>query len=141
MKGEFKLKLKGIGPLEYHLGCKYKLDKDNTLVTQPMKYINKNLEAYKKMFPSENFLNVKAPLKKNDHPKIDNTELCKKEQITKYMCSIGQLQWAVALGRFDILLQVISMSTFRVAPKNWTPREDEQAIWVSFRNQRLCYYI
>ena len=31
---------------------------------------------------------------------------------------IGQLQWAVTLGRYDILEQVMSMSRFRLAPKN-----------------------
>ena len=53
LKGYFKLRSKGDGPLEYQLGCNYKLHKDNTLVAQPLKYINKILEAYKKMFPNE----------------------------------------------------------------------------------------
>ena len=35
LKEKFKLKIKGDGPLEYHLGCNYKLDKDGTLVAQP----------------------------------------------------------------------------------------------------------
>ena len=82
LKGKFKLKIKGDEQLEYHLSCDYKLDKDNTLVAQPIKYINKILEAYKKMFSNDNFLNVKAPCKKNDHPELDNTELCNKEQTT-----------------------------------------------------------
>ena len=43
LKENFKLKFKGHGPLEYHLGCDYKLDKDSTLVAQPTKYINKIL--------------------------------------------------------------------------------------------------
>ena len=94
LKEKFKLKIKGHGPLEYHLGCDYKLDKDNTLVAQPIKYINEILEAYKKMFPNNEFHNIKAPLKKNDHPELDNTELCNEELITKDMCMIGQLQWA-----------------------------------------------
>ena len=64
LKEKFKLKIKGDGPLEYHLGCYYKLDKDNTLVAQPIKYINKILESYKKMFPGENLHNIKAPLEK-----------------------------------------------------------------------------
>ena len=32
LKTKIKLKIKGDGPLEYHLGCDYKLDKDGTLV-------------------------------------------------------------------------------------------------------------
>ena len=35
LKEKFKLKIKGDGPLEYHLGCDYKLDKDGTLIAQP----------------------------------------------------------------------------------------------------------
>ena len=89
LKEKFKLKIKGDGPLEYPLGCDYKLDKDGTLVAQPTKYINKILESYKKMFPNENFINAKSPLEKNDHPELDNSKLCNEEQITKYMCMIG----------------------------------------------------
>ena len=118
LKGKFKLKIKGDGPLEYHLGCDYKLNKDNTLVAQHTKFINKILEAYKKMFPKENFLNIKAALEKNDHPELDNTELSNKEPITKYICMIGQLQWAVTLSRFDLLAHVMSMSRVRLAPKD-----------------------
>ena len=29
---------------------------------------------------------------------------------------VGQLQWAVTLGRYDILAHVMSMSPFRLAP-------------------------
>ena len=33
------------------------------------------------------------------------------------MCMIGQLQWAITIGRYDILTHVKSMSRFRLAPK------------------------
>ena len=69
------------------------------------------------MFPNENFINAKSPLEQNDHPEPDNSELCNEEQITKYMSMIGQLQWAITLGRYDILAQVMSMSRFRLAPQ------------------------
>ena len=117
MKEKFKLKIKGDGLLEYHLGCDYKLDKDGIFVAQPTRYINKILESYKKMFPDENFINAKSPLEKNDHPELDNSELCKEEQKTKYMCMTGQLQWAITPGRYDILALVMSMSRFRLASK------------------------
>ena len=69
------------------------------------------------MFPDENFINAKSPLEKNDHPELDNCELCNEEQIMKYMSMIGQLQWVITLGRYDIIAQVMSMSRFRQAPK------------------------
>ena len=35
----------------------------------------------------------------------------------KSMSMISQLQWAITLGRCDILAQVMSMCRFRLAPK------------------------
>ena len=69
------------------------------------------------MSPNENFHNIKTPLEKNDHPELENTELCNEDQVMKYMCMIGQLQWAVMLGRYDILAHVMSMSRVKLAPK------------------------
>ena len=94
-----------------------KLNKDGTLVAQPIRYINKILESYVKMFHDENFIDAKSAIETNDHPELDKPELCNEEQITKYMCMIGQLQWAITLGRYDILAQVMSMSRFRLGPK------------------------
>ena len=50
------------------------------------------------MFPGETFPHVKSPLEKNDHPELDNTDLSNEDLIIKYMCMIGQLQWAATLG-------------------------------------------
>ena len=36
---------------------------------------------------------------------------------TKYLTMVGQLQWLVTLGRFDIHAQVATMSRFRAAPR------------------------
>ena len=33
------------------------------------------------------------------------------------MCMKGQLQWAITLGRYDILAHVMSKSRYRLAPK------------------------
>ena len=137
LKEKFKFKIKGDGQLEFHLGCDYKLDKDGTLVAQPIRYINKIIESYKKMFPDKNFINAKSPLEKNDHPELDNSELCNEEQITKYMCMIGQLQWAITFGRHDILPQVTSMSRFRLVPKTGH-FENEEIIWISCEDQTIC---
>ena len=38
LKEKFKFKIKYDGPLEYHLGCDYKLDKDNTSGTSHKVY-------------------------------------------------------------------------------------------------------
>ena len=45
------------------------------------------------------------------------------EQITQYMSMIGQLQWAITLGRYDILAQVM---TCPCLDSDWHPKLD---IW------------
>ena len=50
LKKKYNLKLKGVGPLEYHLGCTYKKDHDGTLAADPRRYVNKILESYERMF-------------------------------------------------------------------------------------------
>ena len=110
---KFKLKINGDGPLEYHLAS----HKGGMLVAQPIRYINKILKSYKKKFRDKNLINTKSPLEKKDHPELDNPEFCNEEQITKYMCMIGQLHWGITLDRYDILTHVMSMARFRLSPK------------------------
>ena len=114
LKDKHKLRIKRDGPLEYHLGCDYQLDPDGSLVSLRKKYISKILDSFTKMFPGETLPNVRSPMEKNDHPELDHSELASEELIMKYMCMIGQLQWAVTLGRFDILAHVMSMSQLRL---------------------------
>ena len=112
-----KFKLKGVGPLTYHLGCNYYRDAlDGTLSYRPKKYIDKLVDQYKAMYgisPKE----YKSPLEKGDHPEIDLSEELDNEGIKKYQTMIGCLQWAVSLGRFDIQTATMTMSRFCVAPR------------------------
>ena len=117
LKKDFKLKVKGDGPLSHHLGEDYTRDKDNTLVCQPKKYIERLHESYHSMFKQHPPKNMRTPLDKNDHPELDYTELLKSKSIQHYLTMIGQLQWLVTLGRYDIYAQVTTMSRFRSAPR------------------------
>ena len=46
LKEQFKFKLKGVGPLKYHLGCDYFRDNNGTLCYGPRKYIDKIMGQY-----------------------------------------------------------------------------------------------
>ena len=69
------------------------------------------------MFKQSPPKNMRTPLDKNDHPELDDSELLKGDSIQHYLTMIGQLQWLVTLGRFDIHAQVTTMSRFRSAPR------------------------
>ena len=117
LKEDFKLKVKGDGPLSHHLGADYTRDKDNTLVCHPKKYIERLAESYHSMFKRNPPKNMRTPLDKNDHPELDDSELLNGDSIQHYITMIGQLQWLVTQGRFDIHAHVTTMSRFRSAPR------------------------
>ena len=116
LKKKYNLKLKGVGPLEYHLGCTYKKDPDETLAADPRRYVNKILESYERMF-MEKPRKSRPPLEGGDHPELDTSELCDEHQTKQFQTLIGQLQWLLSLGRFDIAVHVMSLSRFRAQPR------------------------
>ena len=76
-----------------------------------------DFNTYHSMFKQDPPKNMRTPLDKNDHPELDDTELLTGESIQHYLTMVGQLQWLVTLGRFDIHAQVTTMSRFRSAPR------------------------
>ena len=105
LRSKYNLKVKGDGLLTYHLGADDYHDPDGTMVCQPKKYIEKLKETYIRLFNTEPSKGLKTPLEKND------------QQVNHYLTMVGQLQWLIALGRFDIQSQVISISRFRAQPR------------------------
>ena len=60
------------------------------------------VENYKHLFKEKpKFVN--SPLEVGDHPELDDTPLLDQAGITQYLSLIGQLQWLISLGRFDIM--------------------------------------
>ena len=108
LKKKYNLKLKGVGPLEYHLGCTYKKDPDGTLAADPRRYVNKILESYEKMF-KEKPRKSRPPLEGGDHPELHTSEFCDEHQTKQFQTLIGQLQWLISLGHSDIAVHVMSL--------------------------------
>ena len=102
--------------MTYHLGADYFEDPDGTFVSQPKKYIDKLADTYKRLFNEDPPKGYKTALEKNDHPELDTSEILEGDMAAKYLTMVGQLQWLVSLGRFDIHAQVATMSRFRAAP-------------------------
>ena len=116
LKKRYNLKLKGVGPHEYHLGCTYKKDPDGTLAADHRRYVNKILESYERMF-KEKPRKSRPPLEGGDHPELDTPELCDEHQTNQFQTLIGQLQWLISPGHFDIDVHVMSLSRFRAQPR------------------------
>jgi hypothetical protein len=110
-------KLKGTGPVIYHLGCDYFRDEDGILCVAPLKYIDRMADTYRELFGVAPKQNIQSPMEKGDHPELDDSPLLEEDGIHKYQSLIGTLQWTISLGRFDIATAVMTMSSFRVAPR------------------------
>ena len=67
-------KLKGIGPIEYHLGMTFHRNKDGALSISPRKYIDKIVVTYQQLFGTKPSTKALSLLKKGDHPEIDDSE-------------------------------------------------------------------
>ena len=83
----------------------------------PQKYIECLAQTYEQMFGAHPSQKCYSPLEKGDRPELDTSELLDHHGIEQYQSLLGSLQWAISLGRFDIATAVMSMSSFRAAPR------------------------
>jgi hypothetical protein len=111
-----KFKLKGTGPLTFHLGCDFIRDEEGYLCMAPKKYIQRMVDNFEMMFGYKPTTKYRSPLEKNDHPELDDTPELDPTGVRQYQSLIGSLQWAISLGRFDIATAVSTLSRFRAQP-------------------------
>jgi hypothetical protein len=115
---DYKFKLKATGLIEFHLGCDFFRDEEGISCFAPHKYIDKLIASYERMFVSKPKTNkITSPLVKGDHPEIYDSAFLEEEGIQQYQSLIGQLRWAISLGRFNIAVAIMTMSAFRPAPR------------------------
>jgi hypothetical protein len=117
LKEEHKFKLKGTGDIAYHLGCNCFREDDGTLCMAPRKYIEKMLGNYERRFGEKPKLNIYSPLKKGDHPEVDDSDFLDIQGTQQYQSIIGSLQWSISLGRLDICTAVMTLSSYCSIPR------------------------
>jgi hypothetical protein len=88
------------------------------LCLKPRKYIDRMVATYEQMFGEKPSLKgCSSPLEKNDHPELDDSDLCDADEVKQFQSLVGSLQWAVSLGRIDITTAVMTLSRFRSMPR------------------------
>ena len=117
LTGKYQFKLKGTGPLKFHLGCDYFRDADGVLCVSPKTYIKRFLKSFERIFGEKPKCRYKAPLEEGDHPELDDSEEATMDITKLYQSLIGGFQWIYALGRFDIGTATMTMASFRAAPR------------------------
>ena len=67
----YNFKLKGSGPLDFHVGCGFNRDSTETLCMDPGKYIDRMIESYEQHFGVKPDMKHRSPLQKGNHPELD----------------------------------------------------------------------
>jgi hypothetical protein len=80
LESNHNLKLKGTGPIKFHLGCDFNREDDGTVHFGPKTYIDKMLSNYERIF-KEKPCEYSSPLEKNDHTELDDLALLSNEGI------------------------------------------------------------
>ncbi len=118
LENKYKFKVKDTGPLEFHLEANFEREPDGILCMSPTKYITERLvTGYQNMFGEKPSTIAHSPLEHGDHPELDESDLLDEDGVQKYQSLIGSLQWTISLGRFDVACAVMTMSSFRAAPR------------------------
>ena len=123
IQSKFKLKNNTIQEPDMYLGAqlqKRDITGQTCWTMTSNKYIEsiiKNAEERLKSSGSHLPTNCITPLKSGYRPELDTSEPLKSNEITAYQEIIGELRWAVELGRIDIHLEVTLMSSFLASPR------------------------
>ena len=117
LKDKYKFKLKGTGPISFHLGMDIYRKNYGTLCIAPRKYIEKIIADFERMFGESPKQNVHLLIEKGNHPELDTSDFLGSNALEDYQSLIGLLQWVVFIGRFDVTTAVMTLSGFRAAPR------------------------
>ena len=109
-------KLKGTGEINVLLGCNFFRDDDGRLCYSPKNYLLKMETQYKLLFGTSP-KHYASPLEENDHPELDESDFLNETDTQIYQSLIGSAQWIIQIGRFDIAVHVMTLSSFRAQPR------------------------
>jgi len=84
-------KLKGTGPIEYHLGMTFRQNEHGLLEITPRRYIDKMVDTYMRLFGTKPSTKPLSPLEKGDHPEIDDSEFLDDDGTQTYQSLVGAL--------------------------------------------------
>ena len=133
----FKFKKDKIEPPEFYLGAR--MEKKNlnggkvwTMTSKDyIKAIIQNLEErLKKRGIKLPIKNVNVPISASYVPETDQSEELKTDDITMFQELIGELRWAIEIGRVDILTENVNALSLPSITSPWTSRTGDSYLCI-----------
>jgi hypothetical protein len=109
-------KLKGTGPINFHLGQSFSRNEDGEMEISAKCYVDKMMDTYVQLY-GEKLRKASSPLEQNDNLEMDDSPFLGQDETQQFQSLIGAMQWAVSIGRLDIATAVMSLSSFRTMPR------------------------
>jgi hypothetical protein len=116
LQKKYNFKLKGTGPIDFHLGQSFSRNEDGEMEISAKHYVDKMMDTYVQLY-GEKPRKASSPLEQNDHPEMDDSPFLGQDETQQFQSLIGAMQWAVSIGRLDIATAVMSLSSFRTMPR------------------------
>ena len=105
----WNIKLKGTGPLLYHLGCGSSRDVNGVICMDVTKYVQRMEDSYERIFGQKLTQDITSPLEKNGHPELDDSPFLDDKWTQIYQSMIGSTQWTVLTGHFELNSAVMTL--------------------------------
>jgi hypothetical protein len=116
LQNKYNFKLKGTGPIDFHLGQSFSWNDDGEMEISAKRYVDKMIDTYVQLY-GEKPRKASSPLEQNDHPEMDDSPFLGQDKTQQFQSLIGAMQWAVSIGRLDIATAVMSLSSFCAMPR------------------------
>jgi hypothetical protein len=101
LERKYKFKLKGMGPISFHLSMGFFCDEEGVLCLSPKQYIKQMISTYVTLSGVKPSMKYSSPLEKGDHPETNDTEFLDPIGTQQYQSLIRALQWSVSIGWFE----------------------------------------
>jgi hypothetical protein len=117
LQKKYNFKLKGTGPIDFHLGQSFSWNEDGEMEISTKRYVDKVMDTYVQLYGEKPRRKASSPLEQNDHLEMDDSPFLGQDETQQILSLIGAMQWAVLIGRLDIATVVMSLSSFRAMPR------------------------
>jgi hypothetical protein len=94
LQKKYNFKLKGTGPIDFHLGQSFSQNDDGEMEISAKCYVDKMIDTYVQLY-GEKPRKVLSPLEQNDHPEMDDSPFLGQDETQQFQSLIGAMQWAV----------------------------------------------
>ena len=101
--------LQGVGAPEYYLGGDFKVHEgmgESKIISICAKTYISNVCSRIEDTMGQKLKSYETPMATSDHPETDDSALLNHDDHSKYRMLIGCAQWAIILGRLDIMYAV-----------------------------------